>query len=379
MTAGCSGDEPGLGGHSDDNSPMISSVQTRAIVSARGAYTVGNLDALIELMTERQKTSFRITLIAHAFSYAKTTILQYPGEEYRYPVLYDLAQQVDKWLQHPASLDVSMLEISLNFTVEDQYIVGEEALYDLLQAVVDLYTDQSNHAVLRTTFLMYPFYLYPPMPDELLELVIHQWHLDLAWSLLTRAARPPAPVIDGTGILRLPQVELSKRYESGDLAGLTQMMTHSRMAEFRTLILTVMLEHTRQIKFPHSWRSVERMWLDTFAHWLWEFDRPTAQEYYDFTTAMNRLQGGNDYHLRAIATAGRSLRLLSRDETLFIKNCYYGAGSTARASGYALAANAQAEPGAVAERITAAIHKWHLDVVWAILHDEPIPPLELAP
>jgi hypothetical protein len=62
------GDEPQLGGRGDDNAPMISSVLTRVIVSARGAYAVGNLDALIRFMTDDQKTHFTQIIVRQALN-----------------------------------------------------------------------------------------------------------------------------------------------------------------------------------------------------------------------------------------------------------------------------------------------------------------------
>jgi hypothetical protein len=50
------GNEPMLPRDHDD-SPMISSVQTRAIADARGAYLVGNLDAVIDSYESSRTTA----------------------------------------------------------------------------------------------------------------------------------------------------------------------------------------------------------------------------------------------------------------------------------------------------------------------------------
>jgi hypothetical protein len=59
------GSEPMLP-HPTDDSPMISSVQTRAIADARGAYLAGNLRALHEHMTAEQDQRFSTVILDQA-------------------------------------------------------------------------------------------------------------------------------------------------------------------------------------------------------------------------------------------------------------------------------------------------------------------------
>src|SRR5688572_14559890 len=75
MTADRSDDSPALGGRSDDNAPMISSVLTHVIVSARGAYAARNLDALIEFMTAEQRKQFRHAIVEQAYALAHQVLL----------------------------------------------------------------------------------------------------------------------------------------------------------------------------------------------------------------------------------------------------------------------------------------------------------------
>src|SRR5687768_5412464 len=94
-------DSPALGGRSDDNAPMISSVLTHVIVSARGAYTVGNLDALIELMEPSQKLLFKHRIIQQAFDIVLPVITQMPDTQRNYPELLDVVDSVQEWLARP--------------------------------------------------------------------------------------------------------------------------------------------------------------------------------------------------------------------------------------------------------------------------------------
>jgi hypothetical protein len=61
-----SGDEPRLGGTGEDDAPMISSVQTRVIADARGAYLAGNFRALIKLLNDDQRRAFGAALVTQA-------------------------------------------------------------------------------------------------------------------------------------------------------------------------------------------------------------------------------------------------------------------------------------------------------------------------
>src|SRR5688500_20166348 len=89
---------PALGGRSDDNAPMISSVQTRVIVSARGAYTVGNLDALVGHMSAEQRLAYKRAIIRQILGVFKAEIAERASTS---PALHDLLADMDRWLDEP--------------------------------------------------------------------------------------------------------------------------------------------------------------------------------------------------------------------------------------------------------------------------------------
>src|SRR5574341_1089452 len=96
-----SGDEPCLGGLSADLSPMISSVHTRALADLRGAYLAGNLDALLEAMTEPQQRRFQQAVIGQALARASGVLLsEGEGVEREAPGL------VARWLADPEGAGV---------------------------------------------------------------------------------------------------------------------------------------------------------------------------------------------------------------------------------------------------------------------------------
>src|SRR5688572_259845 len=70
------GDEPMLP-NSSDNSPMISSVLTRVIADARGAYLAGNLKALWDHMNPGQQLRFRQELTRQALYFVDQLITAY--------------------------------------------------------------------------------------------------------------------------------------------------------------------------------------------------------------------------------------------------------------------------------------------------------------
>jgi hypothetical protein len=91
-----SGDEPRLGGHPADNAPMISSVQTRVLAALRGAYLAGNLDALLDAMTEPQQRRYHQAVIEQALAPAQGVLLsEGEGIEREVPGL------VARWLGDP--------------------------------------------------------------------------------------------------------------------------------------------------------------------------------------------------------------------------------------------------------------------------------------
>src|SRR5687768_15441507 len=83
---------PQLGGQSDDLSPMISSVQTRVIADARGAYLAGNFKALIEMLGEEQRRVFRSAITGQAVWYVDRLV------QSDYTVDQPIITDIRRWL-----------------------------------------------------------------------------------------------------------------------------------------------------------------------------------------------------------------------------------------------------------------------------------------
>jgi hypothetical protein len=110
-----SGDEPQLGGKLSDDAPMISSVETRAIASARGAYLAGNLNGLLDLLNPDQAARFRRAVVRQALLVARP-VLEVSGQG---PEREALAM-VARWLDRPTQggeLAIRALAADFNATI----------------------------------------------------------------------------------------------------------------------------------------------------------------------------------------------------------------------------------------------------------------------
>jgi hypothetical protein len=365
---------PRLGGQSDDLSPMISSMGTKIIADARGAYLAGNLDALIEAMREDQRLDFKMAMLRQAYTYFQTSILQVPAAEPEHPILYQLAEQIGMWLQQSGHIDSGGLRSSLDSLMTHPQTDQERNLYILIEVTADLHLDLSPAAIKRAAHLFNRIDL--PVHHNARHVVMHQWHLDLAWSILGGLRQPGAPSFDEYGAKFQPD-DLHRVYHYGNLAVLTSVMTQDQLNYFRSLILTEPLRLIEHLPIPAEWQSAVRAQIRKLRRWLRGANEPTPGQYYKFTVAMNLLHDPDDYRLRAISVAGQALRLLTRDGRMLEGNAAYGAHSAALAIAYASASTIASHQHEAAERASRNVDRWHLELAWAILNDTPIPPLEL--
>jgi len=73
------GNEPMLHQPPNDNSPMIGRRGAQIIVNARGAYLAGNLDGLIQVMSDEQQRRFRMAIVELALHFARILVAEYEG------------------------------------------------------------------------------------------------------------------------------------------------------------------------------------------------------------------------------------------------------------------------------------------------------------
>jgi hypothetical protein len=95
-------DSPALGGQASDDAPMISSVQTRVIADARGAYLAGNLDALIGHLNAAQRVAFRQAVVRQSVHLLEPHVPEVPTEHGQVAGI----QFAHEWLANPDGADV---------------------------------------------------------------------------------------------------------------------------------------------------------------------------------------------------------------------------------------------------------------------------------
>jgi hypothetical protein len=169
------GDEPQLGGRSDDNAPMIGSVQTRVIVSARGAYTVGNLDALVGLMDEDQQTLFKQTIIEEYFDRIERRVVDgINADGLQIPELLPAFIMARDWIYDPDPRVPGWLKEDLEHL--DAIMIYEWYMYCNIKMV-------TMEAIAVPDYIIY---CYPQMRDALT-----RWYLETALAILHDQPIPP--------------------------------------------------------------------------------------------------------------------------------------------------------------------------------------------
>src|SRR5688572_29488015 len=96
------GDEPMLPQPGDDNAPMISGRGTKVIADARGAYLAGNLEALIDAMTEDQQQRFRLAIWSEAFNILRALLRIRKLDD---PSMHPSLAVLERFTRNPADPD----------------------------------------------------------------------------------------------------------------------------------------------------------------------------------------------------------------------------------------------------------------------------------
>src|SRR5688572_29087597 len=194
MTADRPDDSPALGGRSDDNAPMISSVLTRVIVSARGAYTVGNLDALVGHMSAEQRLAYKRAIIRQILGVFKAEIAERASTS---PALHDLLSDMDRWLDEPTDDHAAALSQRIN-TLEAN-IPLDFGLQKLAYAVSYQPPDFPRYV----RGIIAESGSIPALHTEVLTALVADWQLEAAWAVLRGTAIPPEPKIDSVTLENL--------------------------------------------------------------------------------------------------------------------------------------------------------------------------------
>jgi hypothetical protein len=367
---------PALGGQSDDASPMIGSMQTRVFVSARGAYTAGNLHALTEMMHADKSFEFKVAVIRHAYDIVEPYELEATSSDIYVPELYDLAYRVGVWLQQPDPASLVSLRHTLELFDFHPISPNEHILFYLVRAVAAVKAGQvAEEAALAVSLRLNATHNTDIL---LLKSAVKQWHLDLAWAILADLASPVAPSFDSQN-LQLLFTDLRRMYQQGNLPVLIYAMTPTQLDRFRYAVLSLVLWHIERITFPDGWQESAFAWLTEFSHWLIDSGQPTRTQVNRLQEALMQLAISDGFASQALSYAVQGFRAFSTSGQPPSNQAASGAESAARAVGYASAAGAAWGQSSVVDRLTREARSWQIEAAWAIINDDTPPRFDERP
>lgn len=202
-------DEPMLSQPADNSTPMISGRATKIITDTRGAYLAGNLDALIDQMSDQQKQRFHHALTQQALWAARQTLVEGDTEAKLAAVDW-----IERWLANPIPENSGgALPALLAEAIEDHPIdedvtrwcwawlltgkailcaarliqpdVIERGLSGWIKRSVTHATDAVVEAAIITHRAQYRIY------KAAAKQAAHHWQLEAAWAIL-QGKEPPA-------------------------------------------------------------------------------------------------------------------------------------------------------------------------------------------
>jgi hypothetical protein len=378
MTAERPDDSPALGGRSDDNAPMISSVLTRVIVSARGAYLTGNLRALVRLMREPQVASFKHAIIQNLWD-SINPVERILHLDVRIDELIEAASLVEQWLEHPTDTQINQIRQAMGTDAIDNY---DSWLGDLLLATASTSIFDTCKLTITAALLDQDEF---SGSNIALQSILKQWQLDTAWAILREQRVPPYPATDQQ-TLSYALTDLPRMYREKNFDALVQAFTLDQRHQFRHSILSVALNHLQKMLPRSPFQTIGQEWLRVMAKWLDKPAMPDAAAVERFNNTMReryyRLYLDTTYRafrelilaFEATRSTGLPFSAISFNDamshiTVVVFN-YHIVKSPRPLHDTAL------EP--IWQRVRYRIEDWQLEAAWAILHDYPVPPLEPA-
>jgi hypothetical protein len=333
-------------------------VQTRIIVSSRGAYTVGNLDALIESMTDEQRITYKRAIIHQMLALFEAEIAE---RAHSSPALHDFLTEITRWLDTPTETNVVPLRRRINTLAAN--IPLDFALQKLAFAI-DL--DRDFPRYVRGIIDESPD--FSPPQKEVLIALIADWQLEAAWALLRGSPVPAEPATDSAALDML----LSDAHWCYHQRLLNLLVRHFSLANwvhFRRAILyqalwlvesgiradQVSASHTSIIKQAHGW-------LDQ-PHTL------TTHDYQQAVLAVGLFRRKNNVASDAM---NMLVPLFNPDAMPEHQALHDAMVVTIIAS---LFAGAYADDSTVANRMRRReqAHQWQIEAAWAIYNHAPIP------
>jgi hypothetical protein len=402
------GDEPGLG-REHDNAPMISGRGTNILVSARGAYVVGNLHALINHLDEVKQHRFKLMTVQHARDFIGSYRDQ-SDDRSSGALLREILSRFLNWLHSPTDENLQHLrEVEQGANLPPLLLSSDLRRHGLAQVsgtsiwslitIIQRWMIQCHCLVAGDNSSQY---------RHLVERLVRGWHVEAAWSLLAEA-QSPAPLLINTDLLQARLADPEQMRRDQNIDALIYLMSGAQLFKMRQVIRIQALWYARKACGRLGWLRREHRLVKIVERWLDSPISPTGAEY---RSMQDKLESNFSrahpwlIEIGAMLAQGKAavyFVLTNLVETFahvgITPHPLYPSSTMDRLSHLPLigSANSARETARFAilsfrpDTATSigredesegeylaneAVQKWQVEAAWAILHDQPIPPLE---
>jgi hypothetical protein len=410
-------DSPSLSGQSTDNAPMISGKQGKALAKLRGAYHVGNLDALIRHMPPDQQAALHSAIVEQALQYAEPR-LTHADEQH-------MVTLIRQWLDDhsDASIDALLEHVfgaGLLITPPNMMQYAQEGRR---QRVHFSRSNMHRAHVIRDVMIVVMPANLPLSARTGASLAMHamstdfsgdfdfeaynrdvqaevaaakRWQIEAAWAIIHNR---PIPTIDGY-VTDDPEGE----YRAGRLDLLIAHMNDAQQIQFRQALVQQILYAIPPISALVS-KPVRERWqtlIDAARRWL---DTPTPENTIEVTGIAQLIDRtvaqSKPGILRNVLTLNLNELARRSVEEAAVKGAKQIAHAVASHPEKAALEIVQAENDFMlwedsplddveSEEEYEALEnapipphvdrrRWQVEAAWAVLNDRPLPPLELEP
>jgi hypothetical protein len=405
-------DSPSLGGQPDDDAPMISGKQGKALAKLRGAYQVGNLDALIRHLSPEQQAALHRAVVGQALHYVEAR-LTHADEQQMVTLIY-------QWLNVPTDDQVDAL-LDHVFGAGLLITTAEFAQYAAEGRVQRVHFSQSN--MQRSDFIRDLMIVVVPSNVQLAAWTaaslapravpmdldnfdadaftrdVHaaseaakRWQIEAAWAIIHNRPVPP--------LAGFASDDMEGEYRAGRLDALIGRMTEDQRARFRRALMEQLVQGIPPIPAMVSdglrdqWRAL----IDAARRWL---DAPTPELASEISTTAERVasmgtQSRMDMLRSLLDLTGMARRMMEQSaakgarQIASVLNADLNSAAQAIVHGqndFSLWEESPMDDVQSEEEWEALENapvppqvdrrRWQVEAAWAILQDRPLPPLTL--
>jgi hypothetical protein len=360
---------PQLGGQpSDDNAPMISGRGTKIIVSARGAYEARNLEALFNAMDADQQLVFRQAVIREMLNIIRPEI---EHEAAIHPALFDFLRELDEWLNFPTEENMMRL---YERQIGDTLNIGEPISTRIRSLNASAYSAHHYSIDAATYTMLYvPEQVFPQEPQWSIRYnLTKDWVIEVGWAILHGRNVPPLN-LDAAHIETLCR-DTERWYRRKDLPILIHLMTSDQRAQFKQLVQQQAMRHIETVP-AERWTSDARSLIEQARQWLIDPSTLNQADYEEISTLYHIKSFKYEQERRPDISLSAAVCLIDTfcdESTSYELDTSY----TSAFLGVTTYVRQILEGGKDWKLDTRqAAHQWQLDTAYAILTDQPIPPL----